>query len=67
LEGRQYLVGEQYSIADIATFPWIKALDFYQGKEHLGYSSFSNIQPWLDRCIARPAVQTGLQVCSFDS
>ena len=40
-------------IADIATFPWINALDFYEGKDHLKYHSFRNIQPWVDRCMER--------------
>ncbi|MEM6995965.1 MAG: glutathione S-transferase N-terminal domain-containing protein, partial [Myxococcota bacterium] len=35
LEGRAYLVGETFTIADIATFPWVKALNFYEGKEAL--------------------------------
>lgn len=67
LEGRQYLVGDQYTIADIATFPWINALDFYEGKEHLEYDSFGNIQAWINRCMERSAVQRGIKVCGFDS
>jgi len=67
LEGRQYLVGEQYTIADMATFPWINALDFYQGKDDLEYHTFTNIQPWVDRCMERPAVTRGMKVCGFDS
>ncbi len=67
LKDRQYLVGDEYTIADIATFPWVNALDFYQGKEYLEYASFEFIQPWVDRCMARPAVQRGIKVCGFDS
>lgn len=67
LQDRQYLVGDQFTIADIATFPWVNALDFYQGKDHLEYSSFSAVQPWVDRCMDRPAVQKGIKVCGFDS
>ncbi len=67
LTDRQYLVGEQFTIADIATFPWVNALDFYEGKDHLDYASFAAIQPWVDRCMERPAVQRGIKVCSFDS
>ncbi len=65
LEGRSYLVGDEMTIADIATFPWVEALDFYEGKEHLEYDSFPNVQPWVERCNARPAVQRGKQVCAF--
>ena len=64
LADRDYLVGD-YSIADIATFPWVMALDFYEGKDALEYSSFSNIEPWVERCRQRPAVQRGLAVTPF--
>lgn len=64
LEGREYLVGDQYTIADIATFPWVMALDFYQGKDFLGYGSFANVEPWVRRCATRPAAARGLKVCT---
>ncbi len=67
LKEREYLVGNQFTMADIATFPWINALDFYEGKDHLDYGSFAAIQPWVDRCMARPGVQRGIKVCSFGS
>lgn len=67
LQGRQYLVADQFTIVDVATFPWVNALDFYGGKAHLDYDSYEWIQPWVDRCMARPAVQRGIKVCSFDS
>jgi len=66
LDGRPYLAGDVYSIADIATFPWIMVLDFYGGKETLDYDTFENVQPWVDRCLKRPAVQRGIKVCSSD-
>lgn len=64
LEGRQYLVGDQYTIADVATFPWMMALDFYEGKEAVEYRSFANVEPWVQRCAARPASARGLKVNS---
>ena len=66
LEGREFLAAETFSIADIATFPWVMCLDYYEGKEFLDYDSFSNIEPWVGRCLDRPAVQRGLRVCPFD-
>jgi GST-like protein len=62
LEGRDYLVGDEISIADIATVPWIDALDFYGGKDHLEYRSYANIVAWVERCNERPAFQRGSQV-----
>lgn len=64
LAGRDYLCGD-FSVADIATFPWIMALDFYDGKAALEYDSFENVEPWVARCTARPAVKRGLAVTPF--
>ncbi|MBF9050920.1 glutathione S-transferase [Roseobacter sp. HKCCD9010] len=49
-----------YSIADIAIAPWLRGLDFYGVKEAVGWDSFPNVVAYLDRFLARPAVQTGL-------
>jgi GST-like protein len=62
LEGREWLAGEMYTIADIATFPWINGLDFYEGKEAVGYEQFGNVIAWMERCMAREAVQRGITV-----
>lgn len=62
LAAQPYLVGDEYSIADIATFPWINALDFYGGKEVVEYASFEHVQAWIERCMARPAVARGIKV-----
>ncbi len=64
LADRDYLVGE-YTIADIATVPWIAALDFYEGKHYVGYADFPRVDAWVQRVLARPAVQRGLEVCAF--
>jgi len=62
LEGREYLV-DTYSIADIATFPWVNGvIDFYQAGHVLGIDECPNVQAWLDRCNARPAAQRGKSV-----
>lgn len=62
LEGRDWIVDE-YSIADIATLGWVNALvASYDAGDIVGLSTFSNIQAWLERGLARPAVQRGLQI-----
>ncbi len=61
LEGREWIV-DSFSIADIALVPWINALDFYEGKEALDYSSFKNVVAWVERFNARPAVQRGQSI-----
>lgn len=66
LEGRKYLVGSEISIADIATFPWVRGLDHYGGQGAVGYDTFPNVDPWVKRCAARPAAQRGAEVCPFD-
>ncbi|MCA9664856.1 MAG: glutathione S-transferase N-terminal domain-containing protein [Myxococcales bacterium] len=62
LEGRTFLVADEFSLADIATFPWVMALDFYDGKGAVEYDSFANVEPWIQRCLERPGVQRGLSV-----
>jgi len=58
LEGKEWLAGGQYTIADIANFSWIFAGP-YAGVEHEG---LPNLQAWLKRIESRPAVQKGLNV-----
>ena len=65
LADRDYLANE-FSIADIATVPWINALDFYEGKDHVGYSEYKNVIAWVERFMARPAVQRGLATVTKD-
>ncbi len=59
LEGKEWLTGT-YSIADIAVAPWLRALDFYGAKDMVGWSDHTNTVAYLDRFLARPAVQRGL-------
>jgi glutathione S-transferase len=55
LDGRDYL-SDEYSIADMATYPWVKiAAVFSQDM-----SAFPRVQAWIDRVAARPAVQKGV-------
>lgn len=57
LAGREYLVGE-YSIADMATFPWARAWPWAK----LDVSGLDNLAAWFGRMGARPAVREALQV-----
>lgn len=67
LENRVYIVGEQYSIADISIFPWVIWLDiFYKASQQLGLDSFKNVMAWLERCRRRPATQKGFEVYGFN-
>jgi len=60
LAGKEWIAGADYSIADIAIAPWLRALDFYGAKESIGWEDHSNLVDYLKRFEARPAVQTGL-------
>ncbi|MGJ8558194.1 MAG: glutathione S-transferase family protein [Sulfitobacter geojensis] len=59
LAGKDWITGN-YSIADMAIAPWLRALDFYGAKDVLGWDDHKNLVAYLDRFTARPAVQTGL-------
>jgi len=63
LEGQEWIVGDAYTIADIATFPWVRNLvGFYGAGDLVGFESFVNVRRALDAFVARPAVQRGLQI-----
>lgn len=63
LAGREFLVGEQYTIADMAIMPWVRCLDvFYNGKEQLGLDQYKNVNAWVDRLIKRPKTARGMEV-----
>ncbi|TMJ12443.1 MAG: glutathione S-transferase [Alphaproteobacteria bacterium] len=64
LEGREWIMDE-YSIADIATLGWVRNLvTFYEARTLVDFDSLQNVPAWLDRGLARPAVQRGLQIPS---
>lgn len=64
LDGREWLV-DDYSVADIATAPWVKGLAFYGGLDAVRYQDFPRVHAWLERFLARPAVARGMAVCPF--
>jgi GST-like protein len=61
LAHREWIAGE-FSIADIAIAPWLRTLDFYGARELVGWDGFPNVKAYLNRFLARPAVQRGLNI-----
>jgi GST-like protein len=67
LKGKAWLLGDEYSIADIATFPWINNLiGFYGARDLVGYDDFREVDRVLQSFLARPAVQRGLKIPARD-
>lgn len=63
LQGREWIMGADYSIADIAIFPWVNNLiAFYGAGDLVGFADFPNVQRVLQAFLARPAVQRGLRI-----
>jgi GST-like protein len=63
LEGREWITGDDYTIADIATFPWVRNLvGFYGAGDLVGIADFTNVTRVLDAFVARPAVARGLDI-----
>ncbi len=65
LEGRDWVMGDEYTIADIAIFPWVRNLvGFYEAGELVGFPQFANVARVLETFVARPAVVRGLTIPS---
>jgi GST-like protein len=63
LASNEWIAGDEYSIADIATFPWVNNLvGFYGAGELVGFDDFNNVRRALDAFKQRPAVVEGLQI-----
>lgn len=63
LEGRNWLMGDDYTIADIATFPWVRNLvGFYEARDLVGFDTYQNVQRVTSEFLARPAVIRGLLI-----
>ena len=63
LTGRDWILGDQYSIADISLIGWVRNLvGFYNARELVDFDSLNAVPAWLDRALARPAVQRGLEI-----
>jgi GSH-dependent disulfide-bond oxidoreductase len=63
LADRQWIMGDEYTIADIASFPWIRNLvGFYEAGDLVGFDDFANVKRVLAAFLARPAVERGLNI-----
>lgn len=63
LSGRDWVMGADYTIADISLIGWVRNLiGFYEAREIVGFDRFGRVEAWLERGLARPAVQRGLEV-----
>ncbi|HTR07327.1 MAG TPA: glutathione binding-like protein [Paraburkholderia sp.] len=63
LASRKWIMGDEYTIADIATFPWVRNLvGFYEAGDLVGYADFKNVARVLEAFLARPAVARGLNI-----
>jgi GST-like protein len=65
LAGRDWIMGEDYTIADISLLGWVRNLiGFYEARELVDFDSLTLVPAWLERGLARPAVKRGLGVPS---
>jgi GST-like protein len=76
LKDRTYIVNEEYTIADICSFPWVRGLVFgnpanpatLATKKFLSIEeNYPRVVAWMHRILERPAVQRGVRVCEFAS
>jgi GST-like protein len=67
LTGRRWVMGDEYTIADIAIFPWVRNLvGFYGASELVEFERFPQVQRALTAFVERPAVQRGLAIPARD-
>ena len=63
LSDKQFLCGDEYTIADMAVMPWVLCCEeFYEASEFLDLPSYAHVTAWMARIKARPAVMKGLRV-----
>jgi GST-like protein len=63
LAGRDFIMGSEFTIADVSMIGWVRALKvFYEAGEILGMDAMPNVNAWLERSLARPAVKRGLEI-----
>ncbi len=67
LEENEYMAGGEYSIADIAIWPWVAALDrFYDASQTLELDDYEAVNKWLEKCLARTPSQKASSIPSND-
>ena len=65
LEGRKWIMDDDYTIADLCCWPWVRNLiGFYDAGDLVGIDDFPHVQRWLDAALARPASQAALNIPS---
>ena len=63
LADREWIMGDDYTIADISMLGWVRNLiGFYEARELVNFDKLAAVPAWLDRALARPAVQRGLTI-----
>jgi len=64
-DGRTWFLGDEYSIIDMAMYPWVITLDKgYEAQKFIGRNErYPNVMKWCARMAERPAVQRGMLVC----
>ena len=63
LAGRKWIMDNDYTIADISMLGWVRNLiGFYEARELVGFDDFPAVAAWLERGLARPAVEKGLAI-----
>jgi GST-like protein len=63
LAGRQWFMDDEYTIADISMLGWVRNLiNFYEARALVAFDSLKHVPAWLERGLARPAVQRGLTI-----
>ena len=63
LKDRTWIMGDDYTIADISLWGWLRSLrDFYEAGDLVGWKDFSAVEAYTNRCLARPANQAALNI-----
>jgi GST-like protein len=63
LAGRQWIMDDEYTIADISMLGWVRNLiGFYGARDLVAFDELKQVPAWLERGLARPAVQRGLDI-----
>ena len=66
LSGREYIVANEYTIADMAIFPWVGCLQkFYEATDHLNLKEFKETIKWYEKCSSREKAIIGSDICSL--
>jgi GST-like protein len=63
LQSSEWIMGDEYTIADISMFGWVRAvIEIFDAGTLVGFDALHNVPGWLARVLARPAVARGLTI-----